>query len=68
MRRKRSLSTRSPKAKDKQTGKSPRPPPATDDFIKNLHGCCKGEIPWSMLFTEDAKRKVSPNEGGRSKG
>jgi hypothetical protein len=43
MMRKGSVSPRSPKAIDKQTGKATLLRPVTVEFIENLRGCCKGE-------------------------
>jgi len=42
MSRKHAVSTQGPKAKDKRTGKTTRPPSATNDLIASLRGCCKG--------------------------
>ncbi len=43
MRRKHSASARSPRKKDKQTGRARLPTPVTEDLIETLLGCCKGE-------------------------
>jgi hypothetical protein len=57
MRRKRAISRRDPKTKEKRAGKATLlRPPVTEEFIESLRGCCKGKT--SLVAAREREHRI----------